>query len=117
MERRPCLKEQKKQMEPETGLTRLREYGVPKKDFSLKKAKMESLENSSFLAKAARGKILAFLEVGWGRELWGDWQDALFLLLIRLEHREMGVVGETGMKSQKRTGRRFLHAGEVGLRE
>lgn len=33
MERRPCLKEQKKQMEPETGLTTLREYGVPKKDF------------------------------------------------------------------------------------
>lgn len=64
MERRPCLKEQKKQMEPETGLTRLREYGVPKKDFFFvevheqcggrKKAKVESLEKSSFLAKAAK---------------------------------------------------------------
>lgn len=49
--------------------------------------------------------------------MWGDWQDALFLLLIRIVHREMGVVGEAGMKSQKRTGRRFLHAGEVGLRK
>lgn len=39
------------------------------------------------------------------------------MLLIRIEHRETGVVGETGMKSQKRTGRRLLHAGEVGLRK
>lgn len=49
--------------------------------------------------------------------MWGDWQDAPFLLLIRIDHRETGVVRETGIKSQKWTGRRFLHAGEVGLRK
>lgn len=109
-------------------MTRLREYGVPKKDFSFvevheqcggrkKKQRWKVWRTALSWLKLPRGKILAFLEVGWGRELRGDWQDALFLLLIRIEHREMGVVGETGMKSQKRTGRRFLHAGEVGLRK
>lgn len=34
-----------------------------------KKAKLKVLENSSFLAKAGWGVILAFLEVGWGWEL------------------------------------------------
>lgn len=60
-----------------------------------------------------RGRSLAFLEVGWGWD-WGDWQDAVFLFLVRIDHAGKGVVGETGMKSHKRKGRRFLHAGEAG---
>lgn len=44
-------------MEPETGLPRLGECGVPKRGFWGGGAEAESLENSSFLAEVAWGEI------------------------------------------------------------